>query len=170
MILIKTAQHQNLRRFGLKKRTENSYVGKVKAFMAARGLRCLADFEKITSKDVEAHLTDLAVDGDVAPSTQNAAFHGLLKFFEIVLEREMGKIEAIRAKKKKYIPTILAPEEVSSVFEGLKGQYLVIAKLLYGCGLRISEVLRLRVKDLDFANGLIQIQGIYGMRLRLRES
>ena len=44
--------------------------------------------------------------------------------------------------------------EVSSVFEGLTGQYLVIAKLLYGCGLRISEVLRLRVKDLDFAYGL----------------
>ena len=155
-----------MRRFGLKRRTENSYVGKVKAFMAARGLRCLADFEKITSKDVEAHLTDLAVDGDVAPSTQNAAFHGLLKFFEIVLEREMGKIEAIRAKKKKYIPTILAPEEVSSVFDGLRGQHLVIAKLLYGCGLRISEVLRLRVKDLDFANGLIQIHQSKGDRSR----
>ena len=83
-----------MRRFGLKRLTENSYVGKVKAFMAARGLRCLADFENITSKDVEAHLTDLAVDGDVAPATQNAAFHGLLKFFELVLEREMGKIEA----------------------------------------------------------------------------
>ena len=65
-----------MRKFGLKRRTENSYVGKVKAFMAARGLRCLADFENITSKDVEAHLTDLAVDGNVAPSTQNAAFHG----------------------------------------------------------------------------------------------
>ena len=76
MILIKTAQYQNLRRFGLKRLTENSYVGKVKAFMAARGLRCLSDFEKITSKDVEAHLTDLAVDRDVAPSTQNSAFHG----------------------------------------------------------------------------------------------
>ena len=156
-----------MRRFGLKRHTENSYVGKVKAFMAARGLSCLADFENITSKDVEAHLTDLAVDGDVAPSTQNAAFHGLLKFFELVLEREMGNIEAIRAKKKKYIPTILAPEEVSSVFEGLTGQYLVIAKLLYGCGLRISEALRLRVKDLDFANGLVQIHQSKGDRSRL---
>ena len=59
-----------MRRFGLKKRTENSYVGKVKAFMAARGLRCLADFENITSKDAEAHLTDLAVDGEVAAGSK----------------------------------------------------------------------------------------------------
>lgn len=155
-----------MRRFGLKKRTESSYVGKVKAFMAARGLTCLSDFETIGSADVEAHLTDLAVDGDVAPSTQNAAFHGLLKFFELVLEREMGKIEAIRAKKHKYIPTILSPEEISSVLAGLEGTSLVIAKLLYGCGMRISEALRLRVKDLDFANGLIQIHQSKGDRSR----
>jgi len=155
-----------MRRAGLKKLTESSYVGKVKAFMAARGLCCLADFEKITSADVEAHLTDLAVDGDVAPSTQNAAFHGLLKFFELVLQREMGKIEAIRAKKNKYIPTIMSPEEISSVLAGLKGPNLVIAKLLYGCGMRISEALRLRVKDLDFANGLIQIHQSKGDRSR----
>ena len=155
-----------MRRFGLKKRTESSYVGKVKAFMAARGLTCLADFERITSTDVEAHLTDLAVDGDVAPSTQNAAFHGLLKFFELVLEREMGKIEAIRAKKHKYIPTIMSPEEVSTVLANLTGQHRVIAKLLYGCGMRISEALRLRVKDLDFANGLIQVHQSKGDRSR----
>ena len=155
-----------MRRFGLKKRTEKSYVGKVKAFMAARGLSCLADFEKITSDDVEAHLTDLAVHGDVSPSTQNAAFHGLLKFFELVLEREMGKIEAIRAKKHKYIPTIMSPEEICSVLAGLTGQHLVIAKLLYGCGMRISEAVRLRVKDLDFANGLIQIHQSKGDRSR----
>ena len=155
-----------LRRFGLKKRTESSYVGKVKAFMAARGLSCLADFERITSADVEAHLTDLAVDGDVAPSTQNAAFHGLLKFFELVLEREMGKIEAIRAKKQKYIPTVMSPEEISSVLAGLAGQHLAIAKLLYGCGMRISEAIRLRVKDLDFANGLIEIHQSKGYHSR----
>ena len=155
-----------MRRFGLKKRTESSYVGKVKAFMAARGLSCLADFENITSADVEAHLTDLAVDGDVAPSTQNAAFHGLLKFFELVLEREMGKIEAIRAKKHKYIPTVMSPEEISSVLEGLTGQHLAIAKLLYGCGMRISEAIRLRVKDLDFANRLIEIHQSKGDRSR----
>ena len=78
----------------------------------------------------------------------------------------MGKIEAIRAKKQKYIPTVLSPEEISGVLAGLTGPNLVIAKLLYGCGMRISEALRLRVKDLDFANGLIQIHQSKGDRSR----
>ena len=90
-------------------------------------------------------MTDLAVDGDVAPATQNAAFHGLLKFFEIVLEREMGKIEAIRAKKKKYIPTILAPEEVSCValwrdaatFLGWKWGGRRLDGWVHGCAVRL---------------------------------
>ncbi|QDT03039.1 hypothetical protein K227x_14180 [Rubripirellula lacrimiformis] len=65
-----------LRKDGMRMQTERSYVGKVKAFMADRGLTCLADFQSIGPSDVEAHLTDLAVDGNVAASTQNTAFHG----------------------------------------------------------------------------------------------
>ncbi len=72
-----------LRKDGRALKTERSYVGKLKAFMAARGLTCLDDFQGIGGDDVEAHLTDLAVDGNVAPSTQNAAFHALLKFFTL---------------------------------------------------------------------------------------
>ena len=87
---------RSMRKAGLALQTERAYVGKVKAFMRDRGLTCLADFERIGASDVEGHLTDLAVDGNVAPQTQNAAFHGLLKFFELVLKRDMGRIEAIR--------------------------------------------------------------------------
>ncbi|QDS88491.1 site-specific tyrosine recombinase XerC [Rosistilla ulvae] len=141
-----------MRRDGMAYATERSYVGKLKAFMADRALACLADFDSIGASDVGAHLTDLAVDGNVAPSTQNAAFHALLKFFTLVLKRDMGPIEAIRASKGKQIPTVLHPEEVRRVLNGLKGVHLVIAQLLYGCGMRISEAMRLRIKDLDFAN------------------
>ncbi|EMI40858.1 site-specific integrase, partial [Rhodopirellula sp. SWK7] len=98
---------RSLRRGGMALRTERTYVGKLKNFMADRGLTCLADFERIGAADVEAHLTDLAVDGNVAPSTQNVSFHSLLKFFTLVLKREMGKIEAIRATKKPMTPTVL---------------------------------------------------------------
>ena len=134
--------------------------------MRDRALTCLADFGPIGSRDVEAHLTDLAVDGNVAPSTQNAAFHALLKFFEIVLKRDMGRISAIRASKGKQIPTVLSAQEVSEVFRGLSGVQLTIAKLLYGCGMRISEAIRLRVKDIDFENGLIAIHQSKGGKCR----
>ena len=146
-----------LRRNGLALGTERKYVGNVKRFMAERGLTCLADFSQVRASHVEAHLTDLAVDGNVAPSTQNAAFHSLLSLFTLVLKRDMGQIQAIRATKGKQIPTIMSPNEVSDVFDNLTGIHLAIGQLLYGCGMRISEAVRLRVKDLDFENELIQI-------------
>ncbi|SMP72729.1 integron integrase [Neorhodopirellula lusitana] len=156
-----------LRRAGMALRTERTYVGKLKAFMADRALTCLADFDRIGASDVEAHLTDLAVDGNVAPSTQNTSFHALLKFFSLVLKREMGKIEAIRATKDSMAPTVLGDEEIAAVFEGLSGVHLVIAKLLYGCGMRISEAIRLRVKDVDFANKQLEIRQSKGGKSRL---
>jgi Phage integrase, N-terminal SAM-like domain len=79
--------------------TEKAYVQKVLAFMEDRGLKKLADFDEIGSVDVEAHLTDLAVDGDVAPSTQNQAFSALLFLFEHVLKRDFGRINALRSTK-----------------------------------------------------------------------
>jgi integron integrase len=161
------AFRRGLRRAGLKPKTERAYVGKVNAFMHDRGLKCLADFETINGDDVEGHLTDLAVDGDVSASTQNQAFYALLKFFELVLKRDMGRIEAIRASKGKQIPTVLSPPEVSSVLDQLVGIYRLIAGLLYGCGLRISEALRLRVKDIDFENRMIEIHQSKGDKSRL---
>ncbi|MGB7328170.1 MAG: integron integrase [Rubripirellula sp.] len=156
-----------LRKDGKKLRTERAYVSKVKAFMNERGLTCLADFDRIAAADVEAHLTDLAVDGNVAASTQNGAFHALLAFFRLVLRREMGRIEAIRASKGKMVPTVMSTDEVSRVLAGLDGVHLVIAELLYGCGMRISEAIRLRVKDLDFDNRRIEIRQSKGDKSRV---
>lgn len=158
---------RKLRLLGKQYSTERAYVGKVKAFMAARGLKCLADFEGIGGSDVESHLTDLAVDGNVAPSTQNRAFHALLFLFEHVLKRDFGRIQAIRASKGKQIPTVLSVREIEPIFGHLRGVYLTIAKLLYGCGLRISEALRLRVKDIDFENMLIEIHQSKGEKSRI---
>ena len=131
-------------------------MGKVRAFMADRGLKSLADFDSIGSSDVEAHLTDLVVDGDVAISTQNQAFSGLLFLFQHVLQRNFGRIEAMRSNKAAYIPTAMSKPEVSRVLSFFTGVYLIIAQLLYGCGMRISECLRLRVKDIDFDQMLIE--------------
>lgn len=156
-----------LRKDGKKLHTERSYVGKLRTFMKARALNSLADFDRIGGADVEAHLTDLAVDGNVAASTQNAAFHALLSFFTLVLKRDMGRIEAIRANPGKQIPTVMSEDEVLSVLKRLNGVHSAIARLLYGCGLRISEAIRLRVKDLDFANRRIEIHQSKGGKSRV---
>jgi len=124
-----------LRLLGKKYSTERAYVGKLRAFMSAYGLKCRADFDHITGAGVETHLTDLAVDGNVAPSTQNQAFHALLFLFEHVLKRDIGRIQATRASKGKQIPTVMSRSEVERVFRELRGTSLVIAKLLYGCGM-----------------------------------
>jgi len=147
--------------------TERAYVGKLRMFMRARGLKCRADFARIGGADVESFLTDLAVDGNVAPSTQNQAFCALLFLFEYVLKRDLGKIRAIRASKGKQIPTVPSPAEVERILSHLSGVHLTIAMLLYGCGLRISEALHLRVKDIDFENELIEIHHSKGGKSRL---
>ncbi len=98
--------------------TEKAYVRKVRAFMADRGLKTLADFQGIGAADVSAHLTDLAVDSDVAPSTQDQAFYALLFLFQHVLERDFGKIDAIRSTKAARIPTVMSKTEVSNVLDG----------------------------------------------------
>ncbi|WP_051058031.1 integron integrase [Rhodopirellula baltica] len=152
---------QNLRRATRlrhnKLETERAYVSNVRAFMRERGLRCQADFDQISAADVEDHLTNLAVDGDVAVSTQNRAFYALLYLFEHVLKRKMGEVNAIRASKGKQIPTVLSELEIGTIFSRLKGVHLVIAQLLYGSGMRISEALRLRMKDLDFDRRVIEV-------------
>lgn len=162
---------QNLRRATRlrhnKLETERAYVSNVRAFMRERGLRCQADFDQISAADVEDHLTNLAVDGDVAVSTQNRAFYALLYLFEHVLKRKMGEVNAIRASKGKQIPTVLSELEIGTIFSRLKGVHLVIAQLLYGSGMRISEALRLRMKDLDFDRRVIEVHNSKGDKSRL---
>ena len=139
---------------------------KVLAFMEDRGLKNLSDFESIGAADVESHLTDLAVDGNVAPSTQNQAFYALLFLFEHVLMRDFGQINASRSTKAARIPTVMSKSEVIRVLSFLTGIYLLIGQLLYGCGMRISECLRLRIKDIDFDQMLIEIHNSKGDKSR----
>ncbi|XZE22766.1 integron integrase [Pirellulaceae bacterium SH449] len=86
--------------------------------------------------------------------------------FEHVLKRDFGSIEAIRSTKATRIPTVLSQAEVSRVLEHLSGKYAIIGRLLYGCGLRLTECLRLRVKDLDFDRRLIEIHSSKGEKSR----
>lgn len=109
------AFRRRLRCSGKAVATEKAYVGKVRAFMRSLGLKSNADFARVSGRDVESHLTDLAVDGNVAASTQNQAFYALLFLFEHVLKRDIGQIKAIRASKGKQIPTVMSTAETAEV-------------------------------------------------------
>ena len=92
-----------------------------------------------------------AVKENVAASTQNQALNAILFLYKEVLKQELVlQVNALRAKRSKYLPTVLTKEEVFAIINNLSGVYQLIAKLLYGTGLRQTECLQLRVKDLDF--------------------
>lgn len=106
--------------------------------------------DRLSSKDVRAFLSDLATTHGVAASTQNQAFNALLFVFEHVLKTRFVVQDAVRAKHKPYIPTVLSRAEIGQVLAELAAPYDLVVKLLYGCGLRLAECLNLRVQDLDF--------------------
>jgi len=160
------AVRRKLRLHGKSYNTEKAYVKWIRRFMAARCLKSLSGFEKIGSSDVESFLTDLAVDGGVAAATQEQAFYGLLFLFEHVLKVDIRGINAMRSDKPKLVPTVLSKQEVARVLPALTGVYALMAALLYGCGMRISECLRLRVMDIDFDQMQIRIHNSKGNKSR----
>jgi site-specific recombinase XerD len=99
---------------------------------------------------IEAFLSDLAVNGHVAASTQNQTFNALLFLYREVLQEEFESVQAVRADRPLRVPVVLTPEEVKRVVMAMSGTTRLVVKLLYGSGLRLLEGLRLRVQDLDF--------------------
>jgi len=100
--------------------------------------------------DVKGFLSHLAINKQVAASSQNQAFNALLFLFKNVLQKEFGKVEGVvRAKRRPYIPVVLSRPEVDRIIGLLGPPYDLIAKL-FGCGLRLFECLKLRVQDLNF--------------------
>jgi integron integrase len=120
------------------------------------------------SVEVEAFLTDLAVRGRVSASTQNQALQALLFLYRHVLELELPWLENVtRASKPRRLPVVLTRSEVRAVLGELNGTAWLVASLLYGSGLRLTEALRLRVKDLSFARGEVAVRGAKGGKDRV---
>lgn len=118
--------------------------------------------------EIEAFLTHLAVSEQVAASTQNQALSALLFLYQAVLKLPLDEsIDASRAKRSKYLPTVLSKAEVRAVLQETSGVIQLLLKLLYGSGLRLSEGLRLRVKDLDFAHRQIVVRDVKGNESRV---
>ncbi len=138
-----------------------SWTRKLQAFTKSK------DPQSLSMEDVKRFLSFLAVDKKVAASTQNQAFNALLFLFKHVLEKEFEKVEGVvRAKKKPYIPVVLSREEVDRVIRHLDYSYDLVAKLLYGCGLRLFECLQLRVQDLNFDMNVLTVHDGKGKKDR----
>lgn len=137
-------------------RTEAVYLGWIKRFILHNRLR---HPEELGHREVEAFLTRLAVEGQVAPSTQNQALSALLFLYRDVLRQQLDWMEdVVRAKPQRKLPVVLAQEEVRILLAQLEGRAWLLAAVLYGTGMRLMECLRLRVHDVDFARGEITIR------------
>jgi integron integrase len=118
--------------------------------------------------EVEAFLTHLAVEGNVAASTQNQARSALLFLYKEVLGSALPWLNNVeQAKKPRRLPTVLTEDEVREVLGRLDGVHWLVAALLYGAGLRLMEALRLRVQDVDFKRREILVRNGKGFKDRV---
>ncbi len=137
-----------IRRLGYAKRTEQSYVHWIKRFILYNGKRHPMEMGKV---EVEAFLTHLAAERDVAAATQNLALSAILFLYREVLEMPLPWLDSVvRAKKPSRLPVVLTRREVDSVLGRTEGTVGLMLRLLYGTGMRLMEGVRLRVKDVDF--------------------
>ena len=131
----------------LSDKTAATYCGWVRRFSLFHHKRPLS---AMGTPEIEEFLTHLATGHNVAASTQNQAFNALLFLYTHVIPKDLGKIDAIRAKKPKRLPAVFTRAEVAAVLGHLYGTEKLMGLRLYGCGLRLNECLALRVKDIDF--------------------
>lgn len=146
-------------------RTERSYLDWVERFIDYTSNVKKKDIQSagLDSGDIKDFLSYLALKRRVSSSTQNQAFNALLFLFRDVLKIEPGDLsKTVKAKRGQKLPVVLSPEEVQFLFKQVKGLNLLILQLLYGSGLRLMELARLRVKDIDFGQNLIFVRGSKG--------
>lgn len=137
-------------------KTEQSYAGWAKRYILFHNKRHPKDMGKL---EIEQFLTHLATRLKVSPTTQNQAFNALLFLYEQVLDISLKdqNIQALRAQQRKHIPVVLTKDEVHNIIVNMNGIYQLMVKLMYGCGLRMSEAQNMRIKDIDFGFDKIYI-------------
>lgn len=151
-------------------KTERSYINWVKRFHAYVIDVKKKDVQKLdlSSEDVRDYLGFLALRKKVSSSTQNQAFNALLFLFRDVLNIRLEELgNTVRAKRGPRLPVVLTPDEVKEIFRHVSGKNRLILQLLYGTGMRLTELTCLRVKDIDFESGLIFIKSGKGDKDRI---
>ena len=146
-------------------KTEEAYVRWTRQFVLFHQKRHPIEMGET---EVAQFLEHLAVNKSVAASTQNQALNALLFLYGSVLNKPLGKFrDIVRAKRPKRLPTVLRQEEVGQLFAAMTGTYSLMARLLYGAGLRLTECTNLRVKDVDFSANQILVRAGKGFKDRV---
>jgi len=145
-------------------RTEHTYIGWIKDYVHYHKLR---HPREMGAPEINEVLSHLAADRNVAASTQNQALCALMFLYKQVLEFEPGALkDVIWSKRPARLPVVLSVEETHAILAHMTGTRKLMAVLLYGAGMRLMEVLRLRVKDVDFRNKAIVIRDAKGKKDR----
>jgi hypothetical protein len=133
--------------------TEKTYILWLKQF---RGFIKDKKPHSLEGKDLQDFLSYLAVERKVSASTQNQALNAIVFLYRHVLDKDIeGEISAVRARQNRRLPVVLTVKEIEKIFLGMSGFNLLMAKLIYGCGLRLHECLQLRVKDIDLEQNMV---------------
>ena len=115
--------------------------------------------KELNAKHVEKFLSHLTKKGNVSAATQRQALNALVFLYRSVLDQSLdGKIAPLRSRKKTKLPTVLTQEEIQKVIREMDGLHVLMAKLLYGAGLRLMECIRLRIMDVDFGQNRIYVR------------
>jgi integron integrase len=146
-------------------RTEQAYLDWIRRYILFHHKR---HPNEMGEKEITEFLTHLAIEKNVAASTQNQAFSALLFLYQQVLELKLDFIDNVqRVSRPAKLPVVFTPAEARSVLAHLKGDYRLMAELLYGSGLRLMECVRLRVKDIDFGYNRITVRDGKALRERV---
>ncbi len=138
------------------KRSEESYVRWIKKFILFNEKRHPSELGK---PEIERFLSHLAVNRNVAASTQSQALNAIVFLYKKVLNLPVADdLAPVRSKKPVRLPVVLSQDEMSALLLAMSGLNSLMARLMYGGGLRLMELVRLRVKDIDFANGFIVVR------------
>jgi integron integrase len=146
-------------------RTEQAYLQWIRRYIHFHGKQ---HPRNLGADALTAFLSDLAIRGQVAASTQNQALNAILFMYREVLKIELPWIDDVqRAKRPHRLPVVLTRDEVKGILAQLEGTIWLMAGITYGGGLRLLECLRLRVKDLDLDRGEVTIRDAKGQKDRI---
>lgn len=138
-------------------RTEQIYCDWIKRFLKFYGYQTHP--RDMGAPEVERWLSGLATEQQVAASTQRQALNAIVFLYREVLDIDLDEIAPMRSKRTRRPPTVLTQPEVQGVLQRMQGTHRLMAQLLYGCGLRLMECIRLRIQDVDFGQGRIFVRG-----------
>ncbi len=144
--------------------TEKTYISWIRRYILYHDKRHPGEMGE---KEIGEYLTYLAIERKISPSTQNQALNSIIYLYKYILKIDLGEIKKLRPRGSKHLPTVLTPGEAHNILSLLSGENRLMGKLLYGSGLRVSECLNLRIKDLDFKMSQIVVRDSKGNKDRI---